>query len=234
VVCNTGVSLTPFVDGKVHHFESRGLYDGVSVLWDEETGTIWDHITGEAVYGPLAGAGLPVYNLLHTTVEAALEADPDLAIAISERPIRVEGNFLQEVFERLTGLNERFQGTMAREDTRRPTMEIGIGVWNGDAAKYYAMEDVLDAGEVIVDRLNGRGVVVYVEPTSRALAALYANAAGARWADGDLRLDTGQVFRDGALFDESGERQEIERPLQVFTRWYGFALTFPETEIYEP
>jgi len=226
--------LTPFVDGKVHHFESRGLYDGVSILWDEETGTIWDHITGEAVYGPLAGARLPVYNLLHTTVEAALEADPDLEIAISERPIRVEGNFLKQIFERLTGLNERFQGTMAREDTRRPTMEVGIGVWDGDAAKYYAMEDVLDAGEVIVDRLNGRGVVVYVEPRSRALAALRANASGARWADGELRLDTGQVFRDGALFDESGERQEIERPLQVFTRWYGFALTFPETEIYEP
>ena len=120
------------------------------------------------------------------------------------------------------------------EDTRRPTMEVGIGVWDGDAAKYYAMEYVLDAGEVIVDRLNGRGLVVYVGPTSRALAALYANAAGARWADGDLRLDTGQVFRDGALFDESGERQEIERPLQVFTRWYGFALTFPATEINEP
>ena len=234
MVCNTGVSLTPSVDGKVHHFESRGLYDGVSILWDEETGTFWDHITGEAVYGPLAGARLPVYNLLHTTVEAALEADPDLQIAISERPIRVDGNFVQRVFERLTGLSERFEGTMAREDTRRHTMEVGIGVWEGDAAKYYAMEDVLDAGDVIVDRLNGRGVVVYVEPKSRALAALYANAAGARWADGELRLDTGQVFRNGALFDESGERQEIERPLQVFTRWYGFALTFPETEIYEP
>ena len=24
-----------------------------------------------------------------------------------------------------------------------------------------------------------------------------------------------------------------ERPLQLFTRWYGFALTFPHTEIYE-
>jgi hypothetical protein len=226
--------LTPFVDGMVHHFESRGLYNGVSILWDEETGTIWNHITGEAVYGPLAGARLPVYNLLHTTVEAALDADSDLEIAISERPIRVEGNFLERVFKRLTGLNDRFQGTMAREDTRRATMEVGIGVWESDAAKYYAMEDVLDAGEVIVDRLNGRGVVVYVEPTSRALAALYANAAGARWEDGELRLDTGHVFRRGALFDESGERQEIERPLQVFTRWYGFALTFPETEIYEP
>ena len=22
------------------------------------------------------------------------------------------------------------------------------------------------------------------------------------------------------------------RPLQIFTRWYGFSLTFPDTEIY--
>jgi len=29
--------MTPSIDGKVYHFESRGLYDGVSLLWDEET-----------------------------------------------------------------------------------------------------------------------------------------------------------------------------------------------------
>jgi hypothetical protein len=47
--------LTPLVNGEVHHFENRGLYDGLSTLWDEETGSIWNHISGEAVYGPLLG-----------------------------------------------------------------------------------------------------------------------------------------------------------------------------------
>ncbi len=36
-MCNTGVGLTPLVDGKVHHFEFRGVYDGVSILGDRET-----------------------------------------------------------------------------------------------------------------------------------------------------------------------------------------------------
>jgi hypothetical protein len=36
------------------------------------------------------------------------------------------------------------------------------------------------------------------------------------------------------LFERDGRRVEVERPQQVFTRWYGFALTFPGTEIFEP
>jgi hypothetical protein len=42
------------------------------------------------------------------------------------------------------------------------------------------------------------------------------------------------VLRDGVLYDSAGQYREIERPLQLFTRWYGFALTFPGTTIYEP
>jgi hypothetical protein len=40
------------------------------------------------------------------------------------------------------------------------------------------------------------------------------------------------VLEGGVLRDASGSRLEIERPLQLFSRWYGFALTFPGTTIY--
>jgi hypothetical protein len=40
------------------------------------------------------------------------------------------------------------------------------------------------------------------------------------------------VLESGVLRDSSGERVEIVRPLQLFSRWYGFALTFPETTIH--
>ena len=234
MACNTGVSSTPIVNGRLLHFEARGLYDGLTILWDEETGSIWNHITGEAVHGPLTGSTLSVHNLLHTDAESALRAFPDLEVAISDRPMR-EGkgeNFVQRMFDRIRGLSDRLQGTIRREDDRRPTMEVGIGIWTADVARYYPMEDVLDAGEALVDLLEGRRVVLYVEPSSRALAAMYAETEHARWAEGALRLDDGVVLRDGKLFDADGQRLEIERPLQVFTRWYGFALTFPETEIF--
>lgn len=234
MACNTGLSLTPLINGEVHHFESRGLYDGLSTLWDEETGSIWNHITGEAVYGPLAGYRLPTYNLLHMNAESALAAYPDLEIAISDRPMReVKGqDFVQRLFDRFRKLTDRLQGTIREEDERRPAMEVGLGIWTEEAARYYPLEALLETDDALVDEFDGHAVVLYVEPSSRAPSAFYAETTSATWADGELRLDGGVVLRDGRLYDAEGRRLPLERPLQLFTRWYGFALTFPGTEIY--
>ena len=40
--------MTPSIDGKTHAFAEHGLYDGLFLMMDEETGTFWDHLTGEA------------------------------------------------------------------------------------------------------------------------------------------------------------------------------------------
>lgn len=226
--------MTPIIDGEVHHFRSKGLYDGLSLLGDEETGSLWNHITGQSVYGPLQGTSLPVYNLLHTNVEGALKAYPDLEVAISERPVRGRGGMMAPGSGRTRRLRGGFRATIVEEDTRRPTMELGLGIWAGSARRYYPMELVRDLGGAIVDRLAGRTVVVYMEPESFTLAALYADASAATPTDVGLELGGVGVLRDGALYDADGRRLEIERPLQLFTRWYGFALTFPGTVIYEP
>ncbi len=73
-----------------------------------------------------------------------------------------------------------------------------------------------------------------VESDTRLHAALYADASAATLTDAGLDLGGVGVLRDGVLYDSDGQRREIERPLQLFTRWYGFALTFPAATIYEP
>ena len=60
---------------------------------------------------------------------------------------------------------------------------------------------------------------------------MFVNSTSACLDGAKIRLENGTV-RDGTLFDSRGRRVEAERPLQVFTRWYGFALTFPTTSIY--
>lgn len=77
----------------------------------------------------------------------------------------------------------------------------------------------------------GAGVV---ESDTPLHAALYADASAATPTDAGLNLGGVGVLRDGVLYDSAGQYREIERPLQLFTRWYGFALTFPGTTIYEP
>lgn len=235
MVCNTGVRLTPIVEGRPLQFETRGLYEGVSILWDQETGTIWHHMTGEGLHGPLKGKRLaPVGNVLHTTVAAALETDPGTLVAISDRPIQRETRWAP-LLERVPLLGDRFRRTMYTEDTRRPTMDVGLGLWRDEAtARYYPLETVLAADKVVLDTLGGRPVLVYFDPVARALLALETEATTANWEGDALRLSTGEMVRRGVTYDATGRPGATARPLQVFTRWYGWALTFPATSIYRP
>lgn len=234
MVCNTGVSLTPIVNGETHHFVSRGLYDGLSIIRDDETGTLWNHLTGDAMFGPLKGQTLgPPHNVWQTTVEAALEGYPNIDIALSDRPIRRRGRALNPIGRRR--LSRMFRGTIAREDDRHETMALGIGLWAADqsAAKFYSMEQLAASDNAIVDTFDGRRVLIYFAPRARALRAVYSPASSVEWDGDDLRLSTGHVLRNGVMYDAAGNAVEIEAPLQVFTRWYGFSLTFPDTEIWE-
>ena len=219
------------MDGRVLTFKEAGLYDGLVLLGDNETETVWHHITGEGLYGELAGKQVEeVSNIYHTTVEEALENYPDIHIAISDRPIRQNRSVLGQLRR---GLRQMFLGTMSEEDDRRPTMDIGLGLWKGDDARYYPYEDVIASNNMIFDTFAGRRVLVFYAPDALALLAVFTDATSATWEGDELHLSTGEVIRHGVLYDADGNRTTGERPLQVFTRWYGFSLTWPQTVIYE-
>ncbi len=57
-VCHPGVGLSPTIDAELHHFGGGGLFNGLVLLIDGESKTYRDHITGEAVHGPLNGKRL--------------------------------------------------------------------------------------------------------------------------------------------------------------------------------
>jgi len=232
VVCNTGVGLTPLVDGQVHHFQARGLYNGLFLMWDEESGTYWNHITGEALYGPLAGTRLELANVLHTTPAQSLAEDEQTRIAVSgQSPRRRRGG--RSWVDRVPVLRGMFRSTIDEEDDRRPTMDIGLGIWGDSVARYYALDIVVENDAVVIDSFAGRRLLVFVEPSANVLWAQYTSADSAWWEGKDLRLSNGELIHQGVTYDNEGERVPAERPLQVFTRWYGFALTFPHTEVFQ-
>ena len=226
--------MTPIIDGQVHTFVEHGLYNGLFLMRDDESQTFWDHLTGEAVYGPRVGTTLEVGNLLHTKVAQVLESDPDAQIALSDRNMRSDedmelGGLLARAGRRLSRM---FGSTVAEEDDRRPTMDLGIGVWEGDEARYYAYELVTAEGNVVMDTFQGRRIAVFLDPSAYVLSSFFVDADKAEWDDRVLRFSNGQYIEGGVLHDSNGERTDAARPLQIFTRWYGFALTFPSTTIY--
>ena len=244
-MCNSGTSLVPVVDGQLHHFNYVGIYDGLAVVQDRESKTLWNHVTGKAMYGPLVGRTLEhSSNLLHMNVRQALALDANMAIAISDRQYFVG--------EKLFGATPGFLGgrgaerwapgnptaqivpafvpTLGREDTRRRRMDIGLGVWTGSTRRYYPMELLRQRG-AFIDQIDGRSVLVYIEPETSTPSAMFVRAKSATLDGRDVRLDDGRIVRMGVLLDRNGKRQTAERPQQLFTRWYGFSLTFPNSEI---
>ena len=59
------------------------------------------------------------------------------------------------------------------------------------------------------------------------------NAKKAKMKDKDILLSNGQMVRSGVLIDKNKKNLIAEHPQHIFTRWYGYALSFPDPEIYE-
>lgn len=233
MVCNTGVGLTPSVDGDVRTFTEQGLYNGLFLMYDKESGTYWNHMTGEALYGPDVGKRLPVQSLVHSTVAQALEADPSTQVALSDhRAAAGRQSTLGAILGRYTRLPDMFPATLGGEDGRRPRMDLGIGIWDGTDARYYASETITTEDGAILDDFRGRTVLVYNDPAAFSPLAQYADVERVWWDGKVLRMSNGHSIEDGVTFAADGSRVDVERPLQVFTRWYGFSLTFPDTELY--
>jgi hypothetical protein len=127
---------------------------------------------------------------------------------------------------------DRFAATLGTEDPRRPRMDIGLGVWTDRTARYYPMDRIRERGEAFVDRIDGKSVLIYIERESNAPAALFVETRTARRDGHDIVLDDGSKVRSGMVIDGRGQRREARRPQQMFTRWYGFSLTFPGCDVF--
>jgi hypothetical protein len=244
--------LVPTIDGQVHHFTNAGLYDGLFTLYDAESHTLWNHVTGEAEYGPLVGRTLgPPGNQLQMNVKQALELDPNTEIAISDRVYFAGGRQFGTASRAGPGggggrgsgqgrggpnpdavMNERFRGTLGKEDQRRPRMELGLGLWSTTTRRYYPLARIREHDGAFLDQLDGRTVLIYIDPESSTPAAMFVKSATAKVQKEDILLDNGAIVQSGVLLDRTGKRVPMERPLQIFTRWYGFALTFPGSEVF--
>jgi len=190
------------VNNKVHHFGAIGLTNGLAILADRETRTHWDHITGEAIAGSLAGSQLEVWSFRMTTVAAALVDYPEITISSSNYR-----SFRRSLAQRLyphfihgkVWLPRFFHASMNEPvDRRLDKLTQGLGVIVGNKAKYYPMS-----------RIPADGVYD-------------------QWLGRVLRVQRGAI--DGV--PRANWRDTNEEPLQLLSRWYGFSFTYPHCEIF--
>ncbi len=198
MICHSGVGLTPTIDGRVHHFSAAGLYNGLVLMADDETGTYWDHVTGEAVHGPLRGKVLDAWCTPITNVAAALQDYPEIEVSISK--LSLKGRLMMwsaSWWKREKSvLPPFFRKTMGDADGRLPEHTHGLGVVVDGETRFYPMSRI---GGGIEDAWGERVLSVSIDSRDGIPQAV--------WADGS-------------------------RPMQLFSRWYGFAYTYRGCGIY--
>lgn len=183
------------------------MANGLAVMRDEETKSLWDHITGECFEGPLEGERLPFWPVYLTTVEAELHSHPDVLLLRSGyRSIKT--GVMNMILKSRTGLHTegttllpQFRNTMnGKIDPRLPEGEQGLGLMTEDhQARFYPVR-LIPKGGCIMDTWQGKKVQIERSAIDGVPVATY--------------VDSDEV------------------PMQLLSRWYGFAFTYPDCEIY--
>lgn len=166
-VCNAGVVLNPIINGKVHHFSETGVYNGQQIFEDVETGTLWNHLTGEALHGQLLGTTLSYIGPLFMTTcgEEALK-NPRLPVFISgeKKFYRTIMGFVIKVIlgkQNKNWLPPHFQKTLPALDPALPKMTMGLAVKIGGTIRFYPKELIQEQG--IYDTIHGTKIHVTLD-----------------------------------------------------------------------
>ncbi len=191
----------------MHHFGVCGLANGLAVMRDEESESLWDHITGECFDGPLDGQQLEFWPVQLSNVTAEVSRHPETLLLKSNyrSPKSAVMGLLSrriKVGAEGTMLAPHFRSSMSSDiDPRLPEGAQGLGlITDTNEGKFYP-SSAIPKGEAIEDVWLGRPVRIDHDALDGSLSATWT--------------DTGEL------------------PMQLMSRWYGFSFTYPGCAIYE-
>lgn len=183
-----------------------GLIDGLMLIVDDETGTYWHHLNGDAVYGPDPTASLPTWSLDTLTAGEALRRWPDLEVSLS-RPGLVGRAFGWMVGDPYAAPIALLRPMLTSDDGRLPGRTSGLGVMTSRPT-FYPLDALLERR--VVDRVGGRTLIVEIPPGARLPVA--------RWADGGRPVQIAcrfygfaNAYPDGRVYGQPAPPQVLAR-----------------------
>ena len=169
------------VNGKRLHFYPEAVWRRNMIMRDKETGTLWQHATGEALIGPLKGTQLEILGgSLMNWGEWKLE-HPNTTLALE--PEEWKGILSREKVLELTDLitpSLRLPGVV--NDKRLPFNEEVVGIVLNGESYAYSISALREEKEII-------GIVGNTE--IRVCLDLEGNHVSVVSADGPIRFERG-------------------------------------------
>ena len=156
-LCNTAIAFDPVVDGIYLRFGVSGLLRNSDlVLWDLETTSLWQQVTGEALVGKHAGATLPYLPSAIVAFSEFADAHPDGCVLGPEQAFGISYGVNPYAGYSTSSRPFLFNGVL---DDRLPALSRVVGVNIGEQAKAYPFDDLATV-RVINDTLGETPITV--------------------------------------------------------------------------
>ena len=251
-LCNSAIVFDRRLDGVVHTFGTSGkLRNSDLIMWDRQTETWWQQLTGEGIVGELAGKRLTLLAAAIVSWEDFKAANPDGKVLSRDtgNP-RSYGQNPYAGYDRADNPPFLFQGDL---DGRLLPKERVVTVTIGDAQAAFPFL-ILETEKVVNYNVGGTDLIVLFKPGTRS--ALDRSTISLSRDVGATGLFEANLNGRKLTFKSSGERftdtetcsfwnilgEAVEGPLVgktltpvVHTNsfWFAVAAFKPDTKIYQ-
>lgn len=217
-------------------FQVAGVYNGLFVMEDRLTGSVWSHYEGKVLEGPLAGQGLVMDYVptTQTTWEEWLALHPDTLVL--DFNTGFEQRYRENVAIGRRGLSEQFLDTIINMDTRLDEFELVLGVEAGGEHRAYILQELPNNKSVINDTLGGESIAIFSQNST--YATVFSSAVNGQLltfsSDGSkITDDLGNVWSlDGRCESGPFAGERLVSGYGFVSEWYGWAAYHPQTTIY--
>jgi hypothetical protein len=231
-LCHTGLVWSRVLDGKTLYFHLAGINNGNALLRDEETGSIWQQSTGEAIFGPLKGRQLNVvrsdeltFALWRSEQPQGQVLKPDLAYAREYDPKDWE---------------KHVERTRTVVDTTKSGIgphQLMLGVTAAGENKAYPIESIL-AARLIQDRVGALPVLIVVGPDGASIRVFEGDAAltfvGRSGDDVMSDTQTGSAWNfQGCAVDGAMKGRCLKEIDAHKDYWFDWMNHHPESGVYK-
>jgi hypothetical protein len=171
-LCHTGLVWSRVVEGRTLRFRLAGINNGNALLRDEETSSIWQQSTGEAIFGPLKGQQLKLVR----------SNELSFALWRSEQPqgqvLKPDQAYISEYDPK--DWERHVERTRTVVDTSKSGIgphQLMVGITVEGQSKAYPVGAIL-AARVIQDQVGGMPVLIVVGPDATSIRVFEGKVAG--------------------------------------------------------
>jgi hypothetical protein len=162
------------VDGRVLHFHLAGINNQNFIMRDEETGSWWQQVTGEAIFGPLKGKHLKPVFLDELTFGAWKREEPNGRVLRPDERIAAMGKYAPPDWE------DRMLRVPVATQIKTPEMdkrELVLGIIIGDVASAYPVA-ALQKQNPIIDKLGGIPLLIAMADDGKSIRVFNRTVEG--------------------------------------------------------